>query len=82
MLHENEKTGNLDADGIWVDETTSAKLRNALSPFWTLSTILSNLETREKLLKTDDGKKLILDITQKCEESKNKILSLIDELSK
>ena len=42
MLHENEKTGNLDADGIWVDETTSAKLRNALSPFWNLSTILSD----------------------------------------
>jgi hypothetical protein len=82
MLHENENTGHSDIDGNWVDETPTAKLRNALQPFWTLSTILSDIETINKFLKTQDGLKTILNIVQNCEQSKEKILKLIDELEK
>ena len=82
MLHENEKSGHRDIDGNWIDETPAAKLRNSLSPFWTLSTIISDEEMREKLLKTDEGQKLLIDIAQRCEQLKGKILSLIEELAK
>jgi hypothetical protein len=82
MLHENENTGHRDIDGNWVDETPTAKLRNALQPLWTLSTILSDIETINKFLKTQDGLKTILNIVQNCEQSKEKILKLIDELEK
>lgn len=82
MLHENEKSGHRDLDGTWIDETPSAKLRNKLSSFWTLSTILVDEEMRDKFLKNDKGQKLLFDIAQRCEQSKDSILSLIDELSK
>lgn len=82
MLHENENTGHRDIYGNWVDETPTAKLRNALQPLWALSTILSDIETINKFLKTQDGLKTILNIAQNCEQSKEKILKLIDELEK
>ncbi len=39
MKKFTESTGHKE-DGVWVDETTQAKLRNKLSPFWTLSELL------------------------------------------
>lgn len=82
MLHENEKSGHRDIDGNWIDETPTAKLRNSLQSFWTLSTILSDDESRDKFLKTDDGIKVILEIVQNCEKSKERIIQLLIELEK
>jgi hypothetical protein len=82
MLHENEKSGHRDIDGNWIDETPTAKLRNSLQSFWTLSTILSDDELRDKFLKTDDGIKVILEIVQNCEKSKERIIQLLIELEK
>lgn len=82
MLHENEKFGNRDIDGNWIDETPTAKLRNSIQSFWTLSTILSDDELRDKFLKTDDGIKVILEIVQNCEKSKERIIQLLIELEK
>jgi len=82
MLHVPGETGHRDLEGNWIDEPSAAKLRNSLSSFWTLSKIISDEEMREKLLKTDEGQKLLIDIAQRCEESKGKILGLIEELAK
>jgi len=82
MLHENEKSGHRDIDGNWIDETPTTKLRNSLQSFWTLSTILSDDELRDKFLKTDDGIKVILEIVQNCEKSKERIIQLLIELEK
>lgn len=37
----SEKSGHRDINGNWVDETPQAKLRNKLTPFWTLSSIIA-----------------------------------------
>lgn len=82
MLHENQKSGHRDVDGNWIDETPAAKLRNKLSPFWTLSTMLTDEVMVEKFFGTEEGKKLLQDIAKTCEDNKKLIIDLIDELAK
>ena len=74
-----QESGTRDIDGNWVPETPQAKLRNKLSPFWTLTDILSNDEMYEKLLSTDSGRDLIKSLIDNCQENKKVILNLIKE---
>lgn len=74
-----EESGTRDVNGNWVPETPQAKLRNKLSPFWTLTDILSNDEMYEKLLSTDRGRDLIKSLIDTCQENKKVILHLIKE---
>jgi hypothetical protein len=72
----SEKTGHRDINGVWVDETPQAKLRNKLTPFWTLSSIISD----EKFDKTnDDVVDIINRLANTCETLKDEIMSLIAE---
>ena len=72
----NEKTGHIDINGNWVDETPQAKIRNKLTPFWTLSSIISEE-------KYDKNKPEIVNIIERlsntCESLKDEILQLIAE---
>ncbi len=74
-----QESGTKDINGNWVPETPQAKLRNKLSPFWTLTDILSNDEMHEKLLSTDRGRDLIKSLIDTCQENKKVILHLIKE---
>lgn len=58
-------------------ESAQAKLRNKLGPFWTLSELVSNTETFEKLLSSDKGKEIIINCAKQCQLNKNRILELI-----
>lgn len=70
--YNEDITGHRQNDE-WIDETPQAKLRNALGPFWMLSKLLN--KDLERIIGTDYLKNLI----KKCEESKDRILELIDE---
>jgi hypothetical protein len=74
-----EESGTRDMDGSWVPETPQAKLRNRLSPFWTLTEILSNDEMYQKIISSDKGKDIIKSLIERCEENKSVILDLIKE---
>lgn len=78
MQDENEITGHWE-DGKFIEETTSAKLNNQLGPFWTLSSVIQN---NPELMQSEEGLKLIKDIASQCENSKEKIKSLIKLISK
>ena len=56
------------------EETHQAKLRNKLTPFWTLSEIIAT-ERYDK--SNEEIMNLILEIAQRCEESKEEIMNLI-----
>ena len=73
------KTGHRGINGEWIEETPQAKLRNKLTPFWTLSEIIST-ERYDK--SNDELINLILEIAKRCEESKEEIMNLIAETEK
>ena len=81
MKKFSESTGHKDVDGNWVNETPQAKLRNKLSPFWTLVDLMSD-ERLEKVLNHPDGLEMIKDCLEKCKSSRNEILDLIKETEK
>jgi hypothetical protein len=58
-------------------ESAQAKLRNKLGPFWTLSELVSNTETFEKLLSSDKGKEIIINCAKQCQLNKDRIIELI-----
>lgn len=70
------KSGHRDMNGNWIEETPQAKLRNKLTPFWTLSEIIAT-DRYDK--SNDELINLILEIAQRCEESKEEIMNLIAE---
>ncbi len=74
-----EESGTRDMGGSWVPETPQAKLINRLSPFWTLTEILSNDEMYQKIISSDKGKDIIKSLIERCEENKSVILDLIKE---
>jgi len=76
------KSGTRDKEGNWIPETPQAKIRNKLSPFWTLTDVLSNTEMVEKLLQSERGKELIKSLLERCQENKSTILKLINETEK
>jgi hypothetical protein len=73
------KSGHRDINGNWVEETPQAKLRNKLTPFWTLSYILSE-EGYDK--SNPDIIDIIERLSKTCEESKDIIMKLIEETEK
>jgi hypothetical protein len=77
-----EDTGSRDTDGNWIPETTQAKLRNKLSPFWTLSDILANEDVTSKLISSEAGIKMINELANKCNQNKSDILDLIQKTDK
>jgi hypothetical protein len=81
MKKFSESTGHKDVDGNWVNETPQAKLRNKLSPFWTLVDLMSD-ERLEKVLNHPDGLEMIKDCLEQCKSSRNEILDLIKETEK
>jgi hypothetical protein len=79
MINENDKSGHRDSDGNWVDETPQAKLRNKLSPFWTLTDILGNDKYFDKIMQDPNGIEMIRDLAKRCNVNKKIILDLISE---
>lgn len=75
----DEESGMRDQDGNWIPETPQAKLRNKLSPFWTLSEIFSNDDMISKLLSTEEGRELIKSLADRCNVNKSVILDLINQ---
>jgi len=76
---KEERSGHRDINGNWIDETPQAKLRNKLTPFWTLSSIISE----DKYDKSDPDLIAIIDrLAKQCEESKDLIMRLISETEK
>jgi len=73
------KTGHRDINGNWVEETPQAKLRNKLTPFWTLSSILSEERYDKSNTELID---IINRLANQCEESKDLIMQLIAETEK
>jgi hypothetical protein len=73
------KTGSKDINGNWVDETTQAKLRNMLGPFWTLSEIIND---NPEILTDKEGLELIKQLAKTCEDHKDIISNLINETCK
>lgn len=75
----SEKSGHRDINGNWIDETPQAKLRNKLTPFWTLSSILSE-ERYDK--SNPDIIDMIDRLSKTCEGLKDDIIKLITETEK
>jgi hypothetical protein len=72
-----EDSGMRDKDGTWIPETPQAKLRNKLSPFWTLSEILSNDDHFDMIVIYNTQGKLIMEFKS---HDKNIIRNKIDHL--
>ena len=81
MRKFSESTGHKDVDGNWVNETTQAKLRNQLSPFWTLVDLLSD-DRLDKVLNHPQGLEMIQKCLEKCKSNQEVILELIKETEK
>ena len=77
-----EDSGTRDIDGTWIPETPQDKLRNRLSPFWTLSEVLSNDDMLSKMLSTEKGRELIKNLANRCDDNKSVILDLIKQTEK
>ena len=75
----DEDSGTRDLDGTWIPETPQAKLRNRLSPFWTLSEVLSDDDMIAKMLSTEKGIEFIKKLAARCNENKSTILDLINQ---
>lgn len=74
-----DKTGHRDINGNWVDETPQAKLRNKLTPFWTLTSILSE-ERYDKNNPEIMG--MVDNLVKRCEDLKKEIMDLINQTEK
>ena len=74
-----EDSGTKDLNGNWIPETPQAKLRNILSPFWILSDVLSDDNILSKMLSTENGRDIIKNLVDKCNENKTVILDLIHQ---
>ena len=81
-MDDDSDSGTRDIDGTWIPETPQAKLRNRLSPFWTLSEVLSNDDMLSKMLSTEKGRELIKNLADRCNENKSDILDLISQTEK
>mgnify|MGYP003607627255 FL=1 len=81
MRKFSESTGHKDIDGNWVNETPQAKLRNKLSPFWTLVDLLSDYRL-DKVLNHPQGLEMIQKCLEQCKSNQEVILELIKETEK
>lgn len=64
------------------NETIQAKLRNKLSPFWTLTGLMADETLWANLNSTENGKQVIRDCVKQCNDNKAIILELIDKTEK
>lgn len=60
-------------------ETNQAKIRNRLTPFWTLTSLMDDTDALRKLSATEDGLKLLKSLVKRCNDNKSIILELIDK---
>ena len=60
-------------------ETTQAKIRNKLTPFWTLTELMSNEKNWSTLNNIEHGKEVIDKLVKQCNSNKNIILDLLKE---
>lgn len=84
MIQENleeEKSGHRDVNGNWIDEALAARLRNKLSVFWTLSTMLADEDMSERLFSDPKIQQMVIEVAKTCENNKEKILDLISQLA-
>ena len=81
-MDEEEKSGHRDHTGKWIDEPNVEKVRNRLTSFWTLSTMLADKDMRQRFLTDPSIQKLFFQVADTCEENKPKIQNLLGELSK
>lgn len=63
-------------------ETIQAKIRNKLTPFWTLNQMMSDNELWVNINSTEPGRGIVLELIQQCTENKKVILDLIDSIEK
>ena len=76
-----KKTGHRDEVWNRIDETSQARLRNQLQPFWTLIDIL-HWEHINKLLSTSEWKDILQQCVVQCKMSQSNILNLLQETEK
>ena len=60
-------------------ETIQAKIRNKLTPFWTLTELMSDDEKWGKFNSTEEGRQLIKEMVTQCNLNKETLLELIDK---
>jgi hypothetical protein len=60
-------------------ETIQAKIRNKLTPFWTLTQMMGDAETWLRVNSTEAGRKVVNDCVAQCNANKEELLSLIDQ---
>ena len=70
-------SGHKDSEGIWIPESNSAKLRNKLSPFWTLSQILLDGD-----FIIENNIEFIKEMATRCEKVKPIIIEIIEDIEK
>lgn len=61
-------------------EPLNAKIRNKLTPFWTLTELMADEDKWKKLNSTETGKSIIRTLIDKCNLNKEIILQLIDSI--
>ena len=77
MDNLKEETGHFDSNNNWIKESVQAKLRNRLTPFWTLSSIIS--DDRRDILSNEELKEFLIQLSDRCESLKVEITELINE---
>lgn len=60
-------------------ETPQAKIRNKLSPFWTLTQIMGDEKLWFDINSTETGRQIIQELVQQCNKNKNEISKLLNE---
>ena len=78
---DDEDSGHRDSDGNWITEPWIEKVRNRLTGFWTLSTLLMDVDIRERLFTDPKIQKMMFDIAELCEKNKPLIQKYLGELS-
>ena len=77
-----ESSGHKDEFGNWVEEPYVEKIRNRLTSFWSLPTILLDSDIKDRLFTDSELQKMVFEIAQCCEDNKEIILNYLSELSK
>lgn len=60
-------------------ETTQAKIRNKLTPFWTLTQMMGDEGTWLRVNSTEAGRKIVNECVAQCNKNKEEILNLINQ---
>ena len=60
-------------------ETPQAKIRNKLSPFWTLTEMMGDEKLWFNINSTETGRQIVQELVQQCNENKEEILEILDK---